>query len=168
LSELTPWAKTFTDLKERNMRESPIIISDGDILRLRGLLGSAQRGLPRDHAHLDELRCELDRAIVLPVHEVPDGVVTMGSKIQVRDLATERVESYRLVYPRDADAAAHRLSVLAPLGTALLGNSAGDVVEWRMPGGTRCFRIERVVQESRPAAAAGLSAAQSSRAARYA
>ena len=144
------------------MRESPIIISDGDILRLRGLLGSAQRGLPRDHAHLDELRSELDRAIVLPVDEVPEGVVVMGSKIQVRDLATERVESYQLVFPRDADAAAHRLSVLAPLGTALLGNSAGDVVEWRMPGGTRCFRIERVVRELQPAGAAAFSAARSS------
>lgn len=150
------------------MRESPIIISDGDILRLRGLLGAAQRGLPRDHAHLDELRGELDRAIVLPLHEVPDGVVTMGSKIQVRDLATERVVSYRLVYPRDADAALHRLSVLAPLGTALLGNSAGDVVEWRMPGGTRCFRIERVRQELRPVSASGLPAAQTSRAERFA
>lgn len=149
------------------MRDSPIIISDGDILRLRGLLGTAQRGVPHDHAHLDELRVELDRAIVLPVHEVPDGVVTMGAKIQVRDLINERVESYRLVYPRDADAAAHRLSVLAPLGTALLGNSAGDVVEWRMPGGTRCFRIERVVQEVRTTAA-GLSAAHPARAARYA
>jgi regulator of nucleoside diphosphate kinase len=149
------------------MRESPIIISDGDILRLRGLLGTAQRGLPRDHAHLDELRSELDRAIVLPVHEVPDGVVTMDSKVQVRDLATERVQSYRLVYPRDADAAAHRLSVLAPLGTALLGVSAGEVVEWRMPGGTRCFRVERVVQELRPTAA-GLALAHASRAQGYA
>jgi regulator of nucleoside diphosphate kinase len=69
------------------------------------------------------------------------------------------------VYPREADAAAHRVSVLAPLGTALLGNSAGDVVEWQMPGGTRCFRIERVLQDAR---VAGVPAEPGERAVRYA
>lgn len=147
------------------MRDSPIIISDSDILRLRGLLGSVRGGPVLDHAHLAELRIELERAIVLPVHEVPDGVVTMGATVQVRDLINDRIESYQLVYPREADAAAHRVSVLAPLGTALLGNSAGDVVEWQMPGGTRCFRIERVLQDAR---VAGVPAEPGERAVRYA
>ena len=147
------------------MRDSPIIISDSDILRLRGLLGSVHGGPVLDHAHLAELRIELERAIVLPVHEVPDGVVTMGATVQVRDLINDRIESYQLVYPREADAAAHRVSVLAPLGTALLGNSAGDVVEWQMPGGTRCFRIERVLQD---ASVAGVPAEPGERAVRYA
>src|SRR5262245_44619075 len=123
------------------MREYPIIISDIDVYRLRGLLGAGS----------DELRSELERAIVMPVGEIPHGVVTMGSKVQVRDLGTGRIEGYQLVYPRDADPAAHRVSVLAPLGTALLGYSEGDVVEWQMPGGTRCFRIERVMQAARSA-----------------
>ena len=139
------------------MREYPIIVSDVDVYRLRGLLGAA-RGEFLDLAHLDELRNELERAIVLPVGEVPHGVVTMGAKVQVRDLGSGRIEGFELVYPRDADAAAHRLSVLAPLGTALLGNSEGDAVEWRMPGGTRCFRIERVMQTPRRANAGIASA----------
>lgn len=151
------------------MRDSPIIISDGDILRLRGLLGALNGGPALDHAHLGELRSELERAIVLPVHEVPDGVVTMGAKVQVRDLLNDRIDSYQLVYPREADAAAHRVSVLAPLGTALLGNSAGVVVEWQMPGGTRCFRIERVLQQdSRGSRVGGMPADPGERAARYA
>jgi regulator of nucleoside diphosphate kinase len=134
--------------KENIVREYPIIVSDVDVYRLRGLLGAA-RGESLDLAHLDELRNELERAIVLPAGEVPHGVVTMGAKVQVRDLGNGRIEGFELVYPRDADAPAHRLSVLAPLGTALLGNSQGDAVEWRMPGGTRCFRIERVMQAPR-------------------
>ncbi len=131
------------------MRELPIIVSDVDVYRLRGLLGAASGDSFLDHAHLDELRNELERAIVLPLGEVPHGVVTMGAKVQVRDLGSGRIEGFELVYPREADPTSHRLSVLAPLGTALLGNSEGDAVEWRMPGGTRCFRIERVMQAPR-------------------
>jgi regulator of nucleoside diphosphate kinase len=141
------------------MREYPIIVSDADVYRLRGLLGAA-RGEFLDLAHVDELRSELERAIVLPSGEVPHGVVTMGAKVQVRDLGSGRIEGFELVYPRDAEASAHRLSVLAPLGTALLGNSEGDAVEWRMPGGTRCFRIERVMQAPRRVNAGIASAAQ--------
>ena len=150
------------------MRDSPIIISDDDILRLRGLLGAVHGAAALDHAHLGELRTELERAIVLPLHEVPEGVVTMGATVQVRDLLNDRIESYQLVYPREADAVAHRLSVLAPLGTALLGNSAGDVVEWQMPGGTRCFRIERVLQDPRGSCVGGMPANPGERAVRYA
>jgi regulator of nucleoside diphosphate kinase len=142
------------------MRELPIIVSDIDVYRLRGLLGAAPADRSLDHAHLDELRNELERAIVLPFGEVPHGVVTMGAKVQVRDLGSGRIEGFELVYPREADASAHRLSVLAPLGTALLGNSQGDVVEWRMPGGTRCFRIERVMQAPRHVNAKIASAAE--------
>jgi regulator of nucleoside diphosphate kinase len=131
------------------MRELPIIVSDIDIYRLRGLVGAASSDRFLDQTHVDELRSELERAIVLPLGEVPHGVVSMGAKVQVRDLGSGRIEGFELVYPREADTSAQRLSVLAPLGTALLGNSQGDVVEWRMPGGRRCFRIERVMQAPR-------------------
>ena len=136
------------------MREHPIIVSDVDIYRLRGLLGAGS----------DQLRGELERAIVMPVGEIPRGVVTMGARVQVRDLGNGRIQGYQLVYPRDAEPAAHRISVLAPLGTALLGYSEGDTVEWQVPGGTRCFRIERVMQAPRTAPegvdAAGVRAAR--------
>jgi regulator of nucleoside diphosphate kinase len=88
----------------------------------------------------------------------------MGAKVQARDLRTGRVEGFQLVYPREADPAAHRVSVLAPLGTALLGNSEGETVEWRTPGGTRSLRIERVMQAPRTALAGG---AANTRAARH-
>ena len=125
------------------MREYPIIVSDVDIYRLRGLLGAGS----------EELHAELEQAIVMPVGEIPRGLVTMGAKLQARDLRTGRIEGFQLVYPRDADPAAHRVSVLAPLGTALLGNSEGDTVEWHTPGGRRSLRIERVMQAPRGAQA---------------
>jgi regulator of nucleoside diphosphate kinase len=71
----------------------------------------------------------------------------MGSWVRIRDCVNGAAEDYQLVFPRDADAATRRLSILAPLGTALLGNSEGDEVEWQMPGGVRCFRIQRVSRD---------------------
>lgn len=121
------------------MREYPIIVSDADIHRLRGLPGAGS----------EELHAELEQAIVMPVGEVPRGVVSMGSKVQLRDLRTGRIEGFQLVYPREADPALHRISVLAPLGTALLGSSEGETVEWRSPAGTRSTRIERVMHSPR-------------------
>jgi len=136
------------------MREYPLIVSDVDVYRLRGLLGAGS----------EELHDELEQAIVMPMGELPRSVVTMGAKVQARDLRTGRVEGFQLVYPREADPAAHRVSVLAPLGTALLGNSEGETVEWRTPGGTRSLRIERVMQAPRTALAGG---AANTRAARH-
>ena len=135
------------------MREYPLIVSDVDVYRLRGLLGAGS----------EELHAELEQAIVMPVGELPRSVVTMGAKVQARDLRTGRVEGFQLVYPREADPAAHRVSVLAPLGTALLGNSEGETVEWRTPGGTRSLRIERVMQAPRPARSGGDDSSRSFR-----
>ena len=129
------------------MRFDPIIVSDTDITRLRGLLGPGRGASQLNTAHLEDLRSELDRAIVVGADSVPRHVVTMGAWVEIRDFANGDVEKFQLVYPRDADAAAQRLSILAPLGTALLGNSEGDEVEWRMPGGVRHFRVQKVAQE---------------------
>lgn len=135
------------------MREYPIIVSDVDIYRLRGLLGAGS----------EELHAELEQAIVMPVGELPRSVVTMGAKVQARDLRTGRVEGFQLVFPREADPAAHRVSVLAPLGMALLGNSEGETVEWRTPGGARSLRIERVLQAPRVGQADAATAARAAR-----
>jgi regulator of nucleoside diphosphate kinase len=135
------------------MREYPIIVSDVDIYRLRGLLGAGS----------EQLHAELEQAIVMPVGEIPRSVVTMGAKVQARDLRTGRVEAFQLVYPREADPAAHRVSVLAPLGSALLGNSEGETIEWRTPGGRRSLRIERVLQAPRAAHSGGDAAARAGR-----
>jgi regulator of nucleoside diphosphate kinase len=70
----------------------------------------------------------------------------MHSEVRVLDLESGGLSDYTLVFPREADVSAKRISVLAPLGTALLGFRKGDTVEWMMPGGIRRLRIERVHQ----------------------
>jgi hypothetical protein len=77
----------------------------------------------------------------------------MNATVRLRDLKTGAEETYTLVYPDEADIEANRLSILAPIGTALLGYRAGDVVEWPVPAGITRFRIEEVLFQPRSARA---------------
>jgi len=134
------------------MREYPIIVTDRDISRLRGLLGGTSQASFRDRGHLSQLQSELERAVVLSADEVPAGVVTIDSLVRVADLDSGQRSVFTLVLPHEADVAERRISVLAPMGTALLGFRAGDDVEWVMPGGTRRLHIEHVIQPHQVAA----------------
>lgn len=126
------------------MRDNPIVISEPDARLLRGLLAS-RSAAARDQDHLEELRSELERAQVLEPDQISDDVVTMNKRVRVVDLSNGKSMEVVLVSPSEADVGARRISVLAPLGTALLGNCKGDEVEWQMPGGIRTLRIEAVM-----------------------
>jgi regulator of nucleoside diphosphate kinase len=135
------------------MRDHPIVITEIDAARLRDLIAVRARS-ERDQDHLHELAAELERARIAEPEEVPADVITMHTRIQVLDLVSGERRELTLVLPRESDASAGRISVLAPLGTALLGYRAGDEVEWQMPGGLRRLRIENV----RPPAEAQVAA----------
>jgi regulator of nucleoside diphosphate kinase len=117
-----------------------IVITETDYGRLRALLQSAREFRLRDAQYLDDLEGELERATVTAL-PVPSGIVTMNSRVRVRDLNTGHELTYQVVFPKDADVAKNRISVLAPIGTALLGYGSGALVEWRVPSGVRRWRI---------------------------
>jgi regulator of nucleoside diphosphate kinase len=126
-------------------RNDRIVVTRSDLKRLRAILGS--RGISvRDREHLLDLSVELDRAHVVHDDEVPSDVVTLQSQVRVRDPETGMPSNYTVVSPGQADVSSGHVSVLAPLGTALLGYREGDEVEWQMPGGIRRLWIERVIQ----------------------
>ena len=93
--------------------------------------------------YLDDLKAELRRAKIVPPEKAPRNVVTMNSSVALRDVSSRELETYTLVFPEDADIAQGRLSVLAPVGTAILGQRIGDELKWRVPEGWRRFKIER-------------------------
>jgi regulator of nucleoside diphosphate kinase len=123
-----------------------IVVTDRDFRRLSTLVRARSAEAARDQTHIDGLAEELARSMPVAASKVPADVVTMYSRVHLRDLGTQAPESYTLVFPHEADLATGRLSVLAPLGTALLGYRAGDEIEWMMPGGMRRIRIESVRQ----------------------
>jgi regulator of nucleoside diphosphate kinase len=141
-----------------------IHITGPDMLRLRQLLAVADDGSHLDRVHLEMLHSELDHAIVVNAEETPADVITMGTQVRVRDVGTGRRHDYTLVYPWDADLALGRVSVLAPLGTALIGHRSGDEFLWAMPGVVRRLRIERVLHQPEAARRAEVARPDSHRA----
>ncbi|MBX5462626.1 MAG: nucleoside diphosphate kinase regulator [Steroidobacteraceae bacterium] len=127
------------------MQNRSIVIMESDAQMLRGLL-AARMSSARDQEHLEELSLELERAQVVRPSELPPDVVTMQTRVRVLDLTSGERREVELVPPAEADVSSNRISVLAPLGTALLGYREGDEVEWVMPGGLRRLRIEKVIQ----------------------
>ena len=138
------------------MMRRRITLTTEDHERLQKLLDSNLARLVVDTARIDELQAELDRAQIAPERDVTGDVVIMNSTVTLRDLETHEVETYTLVYPDRADIANHKLSVLAPIGTAILGYRVGDEVRWQVPMGWRRFRVEQVNHQPEPAAVARL------------
>jgi regulator of nucleoside diphosphate kinase len=136
---------------ERIMSDRQIVISEPDARLLRSLLSARAAGR-HDQEHLEELRIELERAQVLEPEQVASQVVTMHKRLRIQDLSSGKQQELTLVSPAEADVNARRISVLAPLGTALLGYREGDEVEWLMPGGVRRLRIESVLPIVTPGA----------------
>jgi regulator of nucleoside diphosphate kinase len=85
----------------------------------------------------EELEQELVRASVVPRQEIPEDVVTMNSRVVFENEKTRERREITLVYPENADIDAGRISVLVPVGTALLGLRVGQTIDWELPGGAR-------------------------------
>lgn len=129
------------------MLRRKIIMTAVDHRRLEDLLASETAHVVGPAEWLADLQVELNRAKIVSPDDVPENVVTMDSTVMLRDLDTDEVEMYTLVYPDRADIANGRLSVLAPVGTAILGYQIGDEVTWRVPAGWRRLRIEQILYQ---------------------
>ena len=110
----------------------------------------------------ERLQSELDRAIVVSSEAVPGNVVTMGSHVHYVDEATGLRRLVQIVYPAEANASEGKVSVLAPVGAALLGLSAGQTIEWDFPDSRRRLRVEEIVHQPEAADRSGTPARQQS------
>ena len=108
-----------------------IVLSSLDLDRLDQLLSR----LPATDPARLQLEQELDRGAVVEPAAMPANIVTMNSTVRLRLLKTGEEPCLTLVYPKDLDASGDKVSVLAPVGSALLGLSEGDQIHWPMPGG---------------------------------
>ena len=125
-----------------------IYMSRFDMERLKELIAVA-RAFGRDDCqpHLDELDAALLHPKVVNPKEVPADLVTMNSRVRLREMPDGNDLVCRLVFPKDADSADENLSILDPLGTALLGNRVGDVFEVRAPQGAKTYRLEEILYQ---------------------
>ncbi|MEH6417771.1 nucleoside diphosphate kinase regulator [Pseudomonas sp. CGJS7] len=128
-----------------------LIVSRLDCERLEALLDTPLAAAT-DHRGL---RRELDRAEIVEPAQMPADVITMNSVIRFVDESSGEERQAALVYPRDADGSAERISILAPIGTALLGLRVGASIDWPLPGG-RSARLRVLALGYQPEAAGDL------------
>ena len=129
------------------MNERMIQVTQDDMEKLTSLLASRLKLRTRDQEHLEMLAQELDRAEIVQSRDIPADTITMHSHVLVRDLDTGRESTYTLVFPSDADIAQGKISILAPIATALLGYREGDEIEWPTPGGRRRLSVAQVLYQ---------------------
>ena len=129
------------------MGERTIYITDFDLKRLSNLLNDTGSWSKKDLSYLTRLEEELEEAQIVARREIPSDVVTMNSQARVKDVNSNQEMIFTLVFPAEADYEGGKLSVLAPVGTALLGYRAGETVEWEVPSGLRRLKIEQVLYQ---------------------
>lgn len=125
------------------MKTQPdIIISEVDYTRIDNLLQSSS-GVPANIKAA--LQTELERADLVSPQEIPADVVTMNSRVKFSVISTGATFTLKLVYPKDMDDSGDNISILAPVGSAMLGLKEGDEIEWPDgKGGTLQVRIESI------------------------
>jgi len=134
-------------VRDEEMSTRNIYITDQDMRRLRALLRSIDDPFGMERPYLDALRSELDGATIVPREAIDADVVTMNSTVRVRDSVGGPTTELTLVFPEEANPLADRISVVAPLGAALLGYRVGDRVSFKVPGGSRTCEVVEVVYQ---------------------
>ncbi|WP_027966057.1 nucleoside diphosphate kinase regulator [Halomonas halocynthiae] len=120
----------------------PLIINRLDAERLQRLIDDAETGFDV----VDALEAELERSDVLEPEDMPDDVVSMNSQVEFTDIGKDRRFTRTLVYPHSLATTEDGISVMAPVGAALLGLRVGETIEWPLPGGqTATLRIETIL-----------------------
>jgi regulator of nucleoside diphosphate kinase len=124
-----------------------ILISSIDAARIQNCIDRVRLGGLKAPINLVPLINELNRARKVEPDEMPRDVVKMNSVVSLLNLTTKQVMKIQIVYPQDADISKHKVSIFAPVGTALLGYRKGDKVQWNTPSGSVELEILDILNE---------------------
>ena len=129
------------------MEPKEILITSLDHARLSNLLINQRSDGAQGKTNLQKLAKELYRAVKVEPEKIPADVVTMNTVIEFTDLDNNISKELKLVYPQNADIRRGYVSVMAPIGTALLGYKKGDIIEWDVPAGKKKFLIREILYQ---------------------
>jgi regulator of nucleoside diphosphate kinase len=129
------------------MNQPSIYITTKDAEKLRKLMREAYHSDYRGSDYLKKLAGEIEKASVVQPDQMPSNVITLNSTARLVDQETTEEMVYTLVFPEDADPSQGKISILAPIGTAMLGYKTGDTFEWDTPGGKRIIRVQEILYQ---------------------
>ena len=135
-------------MKDTDSKRGVIYITESDFDRLRKLIDiMSTSDVDKTREYLQVLEDELDKAEIVKPKSVPKDVITMRSKVRLLDIDAGKEVVYSLVFPNEADLDQGKISVLAPIGTAMIGYTVGDVIEWEVPAGLRRLQVEEILYQ---------------------
>jgi regulator of nucleoside diphosphate kinase len=132
-------------MSKKTKESTTIYITELDYERLSAMIETNRERNASDMEYLKRLEQELDRAEIVDPKEIPADVITMRSKVRLKDLVSGETNIYSLVFPKEANFSEGRISVLAPIGTAILGYKQGDTIEWPVPSGLRKLKVDEIL-----------------------
>jgi len=127
--------------------EKEIYITQADKTKLEKLIYEAQEYNLFKRDYLKKLEKEIQRAKVVESKDIPNDVITMNTCVSLVDLESGEEMIYTLVFPDKADLSDNRISILAPIGTAILGYRVGDIIEWPVPNGTVKLKVNKILYQ---------------------
>jgi regulator of nucleoside diphosphate kinase len=129
-------------------KTTSICVTKTDLERLGNLIELVRSEGDKDsRAYVERLSDELEFAETVAPENVPSDVVTMRSKVKLKDLDTREESVYSIVFPTEANLDEGKISILAPIATALLGYKRGDTVEFSAPARVRRLKIEKILYQ---------------------
>lgn len=129
-------------------KTATIYITETDQKRLSNLIELVRNQHDNSHnGYIRVLEEELEFAEVVRSEEIPPNVVTMRSKVRLKDLESKEENVYTIVFPTEANTDEGKISILAPLATALLGHRLGDTVEFQAPTRMRKLKVEEILYQ---------------------
>ena len=134
-------------MKKKTHKTTSIYVTELDYHRLNGLIQITRERNGVDREYLNKLEAELDRAEIVDPKHIPADVITMRSKVRLKDLVSGEANTYSLVFPTEANFSEDKISVLAPIGTAILGYKRGDTIEWPVPSGVRRLKVDEIIYQ---------------------
>lgn len=129
------------------MNEKNTYMTEHDINRLEAFLERAKKSYQYDRHVLESLQEEIGKSLVVDSRRIAPDIVTLNSRIRLLDLDANQEMVLTLALPGMANLEEGRISVASPIGTAILGYAAGDIIEWKVPSGTKTIRVEEILYQ---------------------
>lgn len=140
----------FYTIKLNNMQnvQNSLVLRKEDYALLISYLKNADAQSTFNKQEADDLKAELEKATLVDAAQFPKDVVGMHSKVTILEEGKDKPMELMIVKPEEADIKAKKISIMAPMGTALIGFRKGRTVKWKVPGGIKTFTIIEVENEA--------------------
>ena len=124
-----------------------VTLTKNDYTRIYKAITDAKNSKTINSNEAEKLLSELSKAEIVPSEKIDKDVVTMNSEVKLFFENTQKEQSFKIVYPQDANLKENKISIFSPIATALIGYKIGDEIEWVVPSGMTKIKIVDLIYQ---------------------